>query len=162
MHRGNPPQTWWRHQMEMFSALLAICAGNSPVSDEFPAQRPVTQSFDVFFDLRLNKCLSKQSWDWWFETLSSPLWRRCNETTWQLLDNSWNSGPLFTKRADVLPQDFVKSRSHELGCYNVHIVQKFDSAAAEVPQTSERFETFKHESGGFEIARDHAVRRPSV
>ena len=43
--------TWWRHQMETFSALLAICAGNSPVSGEFPAQRPVTRSFDVFFGL---------------------------------------------------------------------------------------------------------------
>ena len=39
---------WWRHQMELFSALLAICAGNSPVHDEFPAQRPVTRGFDVF------------------------------------------------------------------------------------------------------------------
>ena len=41
--------------METFSALLAICAGNSPVTGEFPSQRPVTWSFDVFFDLRLNK-----------------------------------------------------------------------------------------------------------
>ena len=40
---------WWRHQMETFSALLALCAGNSPVSGEFPEQRPVTRSFDVFF-----------------------------------------------------------------------------------------------------------------
>ena len=70
--------TWWRHQMETFSALLAICAGNSPVPGEFPAQRPVTRSFDVFFDMRLNKRLSKQSWGWWFETLSRPLWRHCN------------------------------------------------------------------------------------
>ena len=46
--------------METFSALLAICAGNSPVTSEFHAQRPVTRSFDVFFDLRLNKRLSKQ------------------------------------------------------------------------------------------------------
>ena len=57
--------TWWRHQMETFSALLAVCAGNSPVPGEFPAQRPVTRSFDVSFDLRLNKRLSKQSWGWW-------------------------------------------------------------------------------------------------
>ena len=70
--------TWWRHQMVAFSALLAICAGNSPVNGEFSAQRPVTRSFDVFFDLRLNKRLSKQSWGWWFETLSCPLWRHCN------------------------------------------------------------------------------------
>ena len=41
--------------METFSALLALCAGISPVSGEFPSQRPVTQSFDVLFDLRLNK-----------------------------------------------------------------------------------------------------------
>ena len=39
--------------METLSALLAICAGNSPVRGEFPSQRPVTRSFDVFFDLRL-------------------------------------------------------------------------------------------------------------
>ena len=45
--------------MEIFSALLAICAGNSPVNGEFPAQTPVTRSFDVFFDPRLNKRLSK-------------------------------------------------------------------------------------------------------
>ena len=45
--------TWWRHQMETLSALLAICAGNSPVTGEFQEQRPVTRSCDVFFDLRL-------------------------------------------------------------------------------------------------------------
>ena len=44
--------------METFSALLAICGGNSPIPGEFPAQRPVTRSFDIFFDLRLNKRLS--------------------------------------------------------------------------------------------------------
>ena len=56
---------WWYHQMEAFSALLALCAGNSPVTGEFPPQRPVTRSFDVFFDLRLNKRLSNQSWGRW-------------------------------------------------------------------------------------------------
>ena len=45
---------------------------------EFPTQRPVTRSFDVFFDLRLNKRLSKQPWGWWFETPSWSLWRQCN------------------------------------------------------------------------------------
>ena len=44
-----------------------------------PPQRPVARSFDVFFDLRLNKRLSKQSWGWWFETPSRSLWRHCNE-----------------------------------------------------------------------------------
>ena len=47
--------------MEAISALLAFCAGNSPVTGEFPAQRPVTRGFDVFFDLHPNKQLSKQS-----------------------------------------------------------------------------------------------------
>ena len=45
--------------METFSALLAICVGNSSVTGEFPAQRPVTRGFDVFFDLRLRKRLRK-------------------------------------------------------------------------------------------------------
>ena len=76
--------TWWRHQMETFSTLLAICVGNSPVTGEFPAQRPVTRSFDVFFDLRLNKRLSKQAWGRWFEMPSRPLWRHCDVYTRQL------------------------------------------------------------------------------
>ena len=41
--------------METFPASLAFCAGNSPVTGEFPAQKPVTRSFDVFFDERLNQ-----------------------------------------------------------------------------------------------------------
>ena len=69
---------WWRHKVETFSALLAICAGNSPVTGEFPSQRPVTQSLDVFFHLCLNKRLSKQSWGWWYETPSHSIWRHPN------------------------------------------------------------------------------------
>ena len=79
---------WWSHQMETFSSLLAICAGNSPVSSEFPEQRPVTRSFDVFFDLHPNKRLSKQWWGWWFETPSCPLWRHRNDVI------QWASWPL--------------------------------------------------------------------
>ena len=71
-------QSWWRHQMETFSTLLVICAGNSPVTGEFPAQRPVTRCFDVFFDLRLNERLNKQSWGWWFEMPPRSLWRYSN------------------------------------------------------------------------------------
>ena len=83
---------WWRHQMETFSALLAICAENSPVAGEFSAQWPVTRSFDVFFDLRLNKRLSKQWWGWWFDTPSCPLWRHCNDgedMAWKLFPRYW-------------------------------------------------------------------------
>ena len=73
---SNYPMAWWRHQMETFSALLALCAGNSPVSGEL--QRPVTRSFHIFFGLCLITRLSKHSRGWWFETLSHPLWRHCN------------------------------------------------------------------------------------
>ena len=63
---GPPPhsvKSWWRHQMDTFSALLVFCAGNSPVTGEFLTQRPLMRSFDVFFRVCLNKRLSKQSWD---------------------------------------------------------------------------------------------------
>ena len=70
--------SWWRHQMGTFSALLALGAGNSPVTGEFPWQRTVTRSFDIFFDLRLSKRLTKQSWGWWLETLSFSLRRHFN------------------------------------------------------------------------------------
>ena len=75
------PLPWRRHQIETFSTLLALCVGNSPVTGEFPAQKPVTRSFDASFDQRLNQRLSKQSPDWWFETPSHPLWRHCNTNT---------------------------------------------------------------------------------
>ena len=53
LHYAKIINTWWRHQKETFSALLALCVGNSPVTGELPAQRPVTWSFDVFFDLHI-------------------------------------------------------------------------------------------------------------
>ena len=62
-----------------FSSSLAVCARNSALTGEFPSQRPVRRSFDVFFDLRLNERLSKQSRFWWFETPSCLLWRHFNE-----------------------------------------------------------------------------------
>ena len=75
----------WRHQMKTFSALLALCEGNPPATGGFPSQRPVTRSFDVFFDLRLNKRLSIQSRRWKFETPSRSLWRHCNTISWVLI-----------------------------------------------------------------------------
>ena len=59
---SNAPLAWIK--LSRVTVLLAILAGKSPVTGEFPAQRPVTRSFDVFFDLRLNKRLSKQLWGW--------------------------------------------------------------------------------------------------
>ena len=63
---------WWRHQMATMSALLALCEGNPPLL------KAVTRIFEVFFDLRMNKRLSKQSRRRWFETTSRSLWRHCN------------------------------------------------------------------------------------
>ena len=65
--------------MRTFSGLLTLFAGNSLVTGEFPSQRPAPRSFDVFFDLRLNKRLSKQSRCRWNETQLRSLWRQCNE-----------------------------------------------------------------------------------
>ena len=83
--------SWWRHQMETFSASLALCVGNSPVTGEFPSQRPVTRSFGVFFDLCLNKELSKQSGRQWLETPSRSLWRHFNvfRSEWSIMGNPW-------------------------------------------------------------------------
>ena len=80
---------WWCHQMETFPALLAICAGNSPVSGGFPAQMPVTLSFDICFDLRLNKR---------FGTPSCPLRRHCNGLRRQ---NYWSLGRLMVANSDI-------------------------------------------------------------
>ena len=78
-HLPDFKRSWWRHQTETFSALLALCAGNSTVNGEFPSQDQwVTQSCGVFFYLRLNKRLNIQSWGWWFETPTRPLWSHCN------------------------------------------------------------------------------------
>ena len=87
------PGKWWHHQMETFSALLAFMKGIHrspvdsphrwipPVTGGFPSQRPVTRTFDVFFDMRLNKRLNKESRRHWFETPLQSLWRHCNAMT---------------------------------------------------------------------------------
>ena len=115
--------SWWRHQMETFSALLAICAGNSPVPGEFPAQRPVTRSFDAFFDLRLNKRLNKQSWGWWFETLSRPLWRHRNVMTCPcprylfLTQHGWNAVYIC-----VFDTTYMCGQNCAAHCWNSYVV----------------------------------------
>ena len=105
-------RSWWRHQMETFSALLVICAGNSPVPGEFPAQRSVTRSFDVFFDLHPNKRLSKQWWGWWFETPPRPLWRHRN-VDWRkkshlFMTQQWPAGWSCIKRNIICGLNLTK------------------------------------------------------
>ena len=64
--------------METFSALLALCAGNSPVTGAFPTKSPVTRSFVLFFFKSAPEQLSKQSRRRRFETPSCSFWSRCN------------------------------------------------------------------------------------
>ena len=100
--------------METFSALLAICAGNSPVTDEFPSQRPVTRGFDVSLICALNKWSSKQSWGWWFQTSSRSLWRHCN--VYGLLPKGHTlcgaAEPLVTVSRFPRPQNTVLQSGH--------------------------------------------------
>ena len=70
--------SWWRHQMETFSALLALCVGNSPVTGEFPHKGQWRGALMFSLICHLNKRLSKQSYGWWFEMPSRSLWRHCN------------------------------------------------------------------------------------
>ena len=70
--------------------VTGLSCGEFTGPGEFPAQRPVTRSFDVFFDLRLNKQLSKQPWGWWFETPPWSLWRQCNGTILYLAQQRHN------------------------------------------------------------------------
>ena len=70
---------WWRHQMETFSVLLAISAGNSPVPGEFPTQRSVTRSFDgVGFKLHLHDIFKGNLVSVWFELFGM------DDTVWKI------------------------------------------------------------------------------
>ena len=80
----------WRQDMKMFSVFMMTSSNGNIVRvtghlcGEFTGPRwsPRTKASDaelcVFFHLRMNKLLSKQSWGWWFEKPSVSLWRHCN------------------------------------------------------------------------------------
>ena len=150
--------------METFSSLLAICAQNSPVTGEFPAQRPVTRRFDVFFDLCPNKRLSKQPWGWWFETPSRPLGRHCNDIAnfcsvcryfWIIMSESIFHASTNSKRWRNVMEPFqeaitVLTCSIEIGC--VYFITANDHHGVSNYQSFEylfsslfRLQTKKHE-----------------
>ena len=79
---GKSTNDWWFPPM-MKSSNGNIFRVTGHLGGEFTGPRPVTQSFDVFFDLSPNKRLSKHWWGWWFDTPSRPLWRHCNDTKTQ-------------------------------------------------------------------------------
>ena len=110
---------WWRHQMETFSVLLALCAVNSPVTGEFPTQRPMTRNFDVLFDLRLNKRLRKQSGRW-FETPSRSLWRHSNVYSRLLLFLWWSAARFYPYHSRALHWHWQYGQLiHPLGTHSV-------------------------------------------
>ena len=71
--------SWWLHQMETFSALLAISCREFTGCRWIPFTKASNEEPCCFFDLRLNKRLSKQSRHRWFETPSCSLWRHFND-----------------------------------------------------------------------------------
>ena len=79
---------------------------------EFTGQRPVRRSFDVFFDLRLNKQLSEQSWGWWFETLLRPLLHYCNDFV-KKIDQTTGSTVKHTKHIDESSQKLKKGKKDD-------------------------------------------------
>ena len=102
---------WWRHQMETFSALLAICEGNPSVTGGFPpSQRPATRSFDVLFDVRLNKRLSKQSICQWFETPWRLLWRHCGDNIFRTIKLTTTAEHLQQYVFAMVPRQMMRKR----------------------------------------------------
>ena len=107
----------WRHQMETFSALPAFYEWNPPVSGGFHSQRPVTRSLDVFFDVRLNKPLGKQSRRRWLDTPLRPLWRLCNDS---IKPRSWLSPSCSVYDKYILwYQPILYNCQPEPGCHSV-------------------------------------------
>ena len=106
------------------SALLAFCEGNPPVTGGFPLQRPVTWSFDVFFDVRMNKRLSKQSRCRWFKTPWRSLLRHCNDapavSLWQTFQHYYiiqiHKCPLRTQRTPVGHKNHTLIFSPPINC----------------------------------------------
>ena len=100
---------WWCHQMETYSVLLALCDGNPTETGGFPSQRPVMQSFGVFFDLHLNNRSRRQ----WFETPSCSLWRHRYESYPDVTDSIavWRSSslihPNISRRATLNPRNLT-------------------------------------------------------
>ena len=111
------------------SALLALCAGNSPVTGAFPSQRPVTRSFGVFFDLCLNKRLSKQSWGWWFEMSSRSSWCQHNDHAWEVPVSimAYCQGISFSHKQKNLTPSFVLAFKSIVHLHTISFVFDFKS-----------------------------------
>ena len=107
-------KTWWRHQRETFSALLALCKGNSSATGEFRSQRPATRNFEVFFDLCLNKRLSKPARRRSLETSSHSLWRHFNGGAYFILQTDMSGNNDYLRL--LIP--YIKQRPHHNLIFN--------------------------------------------
>ena len=110
--------------MGTFTALLALCEGNPPVTGGFSLQRPVTRSFEGFFDLRLIKRLSNQSRRWWSVTPSRSLWRHCHDTyeieTWRAIVKDVTFYLLFNETNVKLGYSPSDSTTEMRYCSDIH------------------------------------------
>ena len=70
--------SWWRHQMETFSAILALCAGTLPVQVDSPHKAQWRGALMVSFICTWINNWVKKTRGWWFETPPWSLWRQCN------------------------------------------------------------------------------------
>ena len=128
------------------SVLLAPCEGNPPVTGEFSSQRPVTRRFDVFFDLRLNKRLSKES-------CAAIGWNSCNSVR---APSQYPKRRLFVRSRKVSkPRDWYFKLSYRFEIWQAHRQHCCRSAC----QISERSDNSKYKSRGFETLRDLTKRR---
>ena len=166
--------------MEIFSALRALCDGNPPVTGGFPSQRPVTRSFGVFFDLRLNKLLRRQSRRRWFETPSPSLWRHCNVAHASLapINCTGTQSHALSKSLDLevacwalfqYPIRHLMTRSHKVSKqWDFYLELSSRSEIWQTPrqhccrcvcQISKRYEHFNPRPSAFETLRDLTIRR---
>ena len=106
--------------------VTGLLCGEFTGPGEFPTQRSVTRSFDVFFDLRLNKRLSKQPWGWWFESPSWSLWRQCN--VWHSFQASLLRGPNYCFKCKITVEAHTAyTTPHRLMVYFRFFEQKWEA-----------------------------------
>ena len=98
------------------------------LTGEFPTQRPATRSFTVFFDLRLNERLSKQSWGWCFETPSRCLRRHCNVLN-QLGKNSHTWSETYFRQVLFPAYLFFRRRFHAIVIFRFKSISDLDSGS---------------------------------
>ena len=101
---------WWRHLNGNIFRATGPLWRESTGHRWIPSQRPVTWSFDVFFDLCLDRRLSKQSRRCWFETPSRSFWRHRNKMAGYVV--TWLASILVASETSVvdliiLPEDLL-------------------------------------------------------